>query len=229
MTSSTPGRSRAACAPPGEVSTVTVRPKPDAAGARIAGPVMTTSPVASSRTARRRRAASHATRSAPGGETGCGGPRGHRGSPPDPLDDPGRRAVGLVGQDDHRAAELLDDGRLGQEVAGVVASLDEDIGADDAGEPAGIVLPEGHDMVAARERRRPLHAIPEPVDRPLVALEAAHPRIGVDTANQDVAEALRPVEVRGVAPVQDVEAPVREDDPVAPGTVEAHLLRHLIA
>ena len=66
-------------------------------------------------------------------------------------------------------------------------SLDEDIGAHAADEPPGIVLPEGHDMVDARQRRQHLDAVLEPVDRPLVTLEAAHPRIGVDTDNQDVA------------------------------------------
>src|SRR5438552_448921 len=117
---------------------------------------MTTSPIASSRTARTRRACCHATPSAL--------------SDADPVDDAGRRPVGLVRKDHDRAPELFDDGRLGQELAGVVAALDEDVGTYGADEAARVVLAEGDDVVDARQRRQHLDAVLELVDRPLVAL-----------------------------------------------------------
>src|SRR4051812_45631917 len=136
MISSTQGISAAASAPDGDVRSVIRRSAPDSRRARIAGTVMSRSPIASRRTQRILRARSQASLSLISGTVppaddvrvigpaadgiaedrgDCRGPAVHLAvGPADPRDDVGGGAIGQEGQDLDRAAELLDQTRLGE-------------------------------------------------------------------------------------------------------------------
>src|SRR3712207_6360951 len=129
-----------------------------------------------------------------------------------PLDDPGRGAVLDVGKEVDRAAELLDDGRLREHLAGVVAALDEDVRPKRPDELDRRVLVERDDVVDGRECRQNVGPILERVDRTAGSLEACDALVGVEADDQHVPERLRARQVRDVAAVEDVEAAVREDD-----------------
>ena len=70
-------------------------------------------------------------------------------------------------------------------------------------------------MVDATQGGKDLDPVLQGVDRPGRALEPTDPGVGVHPDHQGVAEGFGLAQVSDVAPVQDVEAAVGEDDPLA--------------
>src|SRR5262245_65408367 len=95
---------------------------------------------------------------------------------------------------------------------GPVGSLDEDMRREPADQVRRRVLGERDDRIDGGEPAEDRHALLERIDGASGPLEAAHGGVAVDADDEDVPSTAGRSEEGEVTGVEEVEAPVREDD-----------------
>ena len=105
-----------------------------------------------------------------------------------------------------------DDLPLRDRFHGVVRSLRMDVGLQLAHEPLDRGFPEGDHVIDAPEGGDDLDPLLEGRDHAVPLAEAHQGRIVVDADNEDVPQGLGRLQIAHVAHVEEVEAPVAEDD-----------------
>src|SRR5256714_14360007 len=153
------------------------------------------------------------------------------------LDDACRRSALYVWERDDATARPLDLLAPVYLFEGVVAALREHVRQDFADESARRLLVEDRHEVNGRECGEKFRALALIHHGPPRAFERAHRAVAVYCDEQRVAQTPRRFEVSNVSDVQNVEAPVREDEPAPLGaqtrahaqqllTVENHSAAH---
>src|SRR5438874_4165495 len=170
MTSSISGTSRAIAAPARDVSTVILRSARDSFSARIAGVVISTSPIESSLTQRSFAARSQRRLASVRSAIASLASVARSLNLADLLDHAGGAALLQIRQQLHCPPELFHQRRFRQIVAAVVAALHEHVRPDRPNQLHRRVLLERHDVVDAAERAEHLDTVIERIDRPAVAL-----------------------------------------------------------
>src|SRR2546423_1037964 len=133
------------------------------------------------------------------------------------LNDVGRRSALYVWERDDATARPLDLLAPVYLFEGVVAALREHVRQDFNDERARRLLVEDRHEVNGREGREKFGALALVHHGAARALQSAHRAVAVDGDEQSVSQTTRRFEVAHVPDVQDVEAPVREDEPAPPG------------
>jgi hypothetical protein len=98
---------------------------------------------------------------------------------------------------------------------GVVASLDEDVGAEGLDEVQGGVFFEGDDAVYEEEAGQELHASGQGHDGPAVTFESLYAVVGVDAYDQALTQSGSLGEIGEVSGVDEVEDAVGENGRLA--------------
>ena len=134
---------------------------------------------------------------------------------PNRVQQPGRRPAVEERQDLDLAAERLDEPGFWQRPGGVVTAFDEEVGPHNLDEHVGPVFFEGDDKVHAREGGEDTGTIGQAIHGPVSSLEAPHAVVAVQAHDKHVSQGSCFVEHGDVSGVEDIEAAVREDDPLA--------------
>src|SRR3954447_21243756 len=122
------------------------------------------------------------------------------------LDESGRGMAVEVGQQHDRTAPALDDLRLGQVGAAVVAALDPDVRSQPLQRPYRRVLVEDQHRVDTAQRAQHRGAVARADERPAGALQPPYGVVGVQAHDEAVAEAARGLERADVADVEQIKA-----------------------
>jgi hypothetical protein len=137
------------------------------------------------------------------------------------LNEPGAR-VPVDEREDHDPPAGGADLFTADDVLGaVVTAFDQDIRDERGDQLAWSVFVEGGHGVHAAEAGQDVESIVEVDDRPGLAFEAADRLVGVDPDDQLVTQVPCSEEVLDVTAVEEIEAPVGEDEASGPWPAEA--------
>src|SRR6056297_524973 len=137
------------------------------------------------------------------------------GRPADAIDQGGRSSPRYDLQADEPAASGLDLLPTDDRIERPVAALGEHVRLDRTHEPDRCLARESHDPVHAGERRHDLHPLPLAHHGSARSLGRAYARVAIDADDQAVAEAARLFQAPDVTQMEEVEAAIGEDDPLA--------------